>query len=134
MLRVLDRQAGNMPASATNMVAVPFAWIFQPRGSHVDSGNASILLAVAGILPARLFVLDVSEVEILRELSFVKCLVTPCGVVWFDCEESRENALTISRKHGLGMELHSVHGEFAMAERHDFSVVAFCSDFETARQ
>lgn len=56
------------------------------------------------------------------------------GKLWFDCEESREDFLAIMGKHGLGMELHSVHGEFAMAERHDFSVVAFCSDFETARQ
>ena len=52
----------------------------------------------------------------------------------FECEESRKDFLAIMGKHGLGMELHSVHGEFAMAERHDFSVVAFCSDFETARQ
>ncbi len=53
---------------------------------------------------------------------------------WFDCKESGKDFLAIMGKHGLGMELHSVHGEFAMAERHDFSVVAFCSDFETARQ
>ena len=89
---------------------------------------------MAGMLPASLFVLDVSEAEILRELSFVKCLATPCGKLWFGGQESRKDALAIMSKHGLGMELHSVHGEFAMAERHDFSVVAFCSDFETARQ
>ena len=86
------------------------------------------------MLPASLFVLDVSKAEISRELSFVKCLVTPCGVLWSKREESRKDFLAIMGKHGLGMELHSVHGEFAMAERHDFSVVAFCSDFETARQ
>ncbi len=56
------------------------------------------------------------------------------GKLWFDCEESRENFLAIVSKDGLGMELHTVHGEFAMTERHDFSVVAFCSDFETTRQ
>src|SRR6516162_9799507 len=32
------------------------------------------------------------------------------------------------------MKLHSVHGEFAMAECHNFSVIAFCGDFETHRQ
>jgi len=53
---------------------------------------------------------------------------------WRERQESRKDFLAIMGKHGLGMELHSVHGEFAMAERHDFSVVAFCSDFETARQ
>ena len=93
-----------------------------------------MLLAVAGMLPTALFALDVSKAKILRELSFVKCLVTPCGVLWSKRQKSREDALTVSRKHGFGMELHSVHREFAMAERHDFSVVAFCSDFETARQ
>ena len=56
------------------------------------------------------------------------------GKLWFDCEESHKDFLAIMGKHRLGMELHSVYGEFAMAERHDFSVVAFCSDFETARQ
>ena len=89
---------------------------------------------MAGMLPASLFVLDVSETEILRELSFVKCLVTPYGVLCCESEESSEDFLAIMGKHGLGMELDSVHGKFAMAERHDFSVVAFCSDFETARQ
>ena len=89
---------------------------------------------MAGMLPAILFVIDVSEAEILRELSFVKSLVTPFGVLWSKRQESRKDFLAIMGKHGLGMELHSVHGEFAMAERHDFSVVAFCSDFETARQ
>jgi hypothetical protein len=49
-------------------------------------------------------------------------------------QKSREDFLPIMGKHGLGMELHPVHGKFAMAERHDFSVVAFCGDFETARQ
>ena len=86
------------------------------------------------MLPASLFVLDVSEAEILRELSSVKRLVTPYGVLWCKREESRKDFFAIMGKHGFGMELHSVHGEFAMAERHDFSVVAFCSDFETARQ
>ena len=53
---------------------------------------------------------------------------------WRECKESGKDFLAIMGKHGLGMELHSVHGEFAVAERHDFSVVAFCSDFETPRQ
>ena len=53
---------------------------------------------------------------------------------WFDSKESRKDFFAIMGKHGLGMKLHSVHREFAMAERHDFAVVAFCSDFETARQ
>ncbi len=56
------------------------------------------------------------------------------GKLWFDCEESSKDLFAIMSEHGLGMELHSVHVEFAMAERHDFSVVAFCNDFETARQ
>ena len=56
------------------------------------------------------------------------------GKLWFYCEESRKDFLAIMGKHGLGMELHSVHVEFEMADRHDFSIVAFCSDFETARQ
>jgi len=54
--------------------------------------------------------------------------------VSIECEKSRENLLAIVSKHRLGMELHAVHGEFAMAERHDFSVIAYCSDFETRRQ
>ena len=56
------------------------------------------------------------------------------GKLWFDCQESSEDFLAIMGKHGLGMELHWSHGELAMAERHDFSVVAFCGDFETDRQ
>src|SRR5206468_10899199 len=112
----------------------PSRGFFQPRRSHVDAGSASILLAVAGMLPASLSVLDVSEAEILREPSFVKCLVTPFGVLCSKRQESRKDFLAIVGKHRLGMELHSVRGELTMAERHDFSVVAFCSDFETARQ
>jgi hypothetical protein len=52
----------------------------------------------------------------------------------YKLQKSREDFLAIPGKHGLGMELHSVHGEFAMTERHDFSVIAFCGDFETRRQ
>jgi hypothetical protein len=111
----------------------PSRGLFQPRRSHVDAGSASILLAVAGTLPASLFVLDVSEAEILSELSYVKRVATHSRFCW-EGEESRKDFLAIVGKHGLGMELHSVHGKYAMAERHDFSVFAFCSDLETARQ
>jgi hypothetical protein len=32
------------------------------------------------------------------------------------------------------MELHSLHWEFAMVQRHDFAVVALGGDFETRRK
>ena len=53
------------------------------------------------------------------------------GKLWFDCEESREDAFTISCKHRFGMKLHSVYREFAVTQCHDFSVVTFGGDFET---
>ena len=56
---------------------------------------------------------------------------TRYGKLWFECEESREDVLTISCKHRFGMKLHSLHREFAMAQCHDFSVVALGGDFET---
>src|SRR5947199_8823081 len=66
--------------------------------------------------------------------SCVSRFVTRYASFSLEGDESRKDFLAIMGKHGLGMELHSVHGEFAMAERHDFSVAAFCSDFETAGQ
>jgi hypothetical protein len=85
------------------------------------------------MLPASPLVLNVSDAEISGELSFVKCLLTPAGVLWRKCQKPREDFLAIAGKHGFGVKLHSVHGEFAMTERHDFSVVAFCGDFEAGR-
>jgi hypothetical protein len=56
------------------------------------------------------------------------------GKLWFESKESREDALTISRKHRFGMKLHCVHREFAVTQCHDFSVVTFGGDFETLRK
>ena len=70
----------------------------------------------------------------LSEGSYVRPFATRYAGFWLEGYESPKNFPAIRSENRLGMELHSVHGEFAMAERHDFSVVAFCSDFETPRQ
>jgi hypothetical protein len=70
----------------------------------------------------------------LRNVSYINGFCGVVGLLGAQCEEPRKDFFAVMGKHGLGMELHSVHGEFAMAERHDFSVVAFCSDFERAGQ
>ena len=54
---------------------------------------------MAGMLPASLFVLDVSEAEILREFSYLKRFVTRYRSFGCESEESREDALTIPCKH-----------------------------------
>jgi hypothetical protein len=43
--------AGNMPAGATKMVAVPFALSCPSDRFRVEVGSASILLALVGMLP-----------------------------------------------------------------------------------
>ena len=70
----------------------------------------------------------------LRNVSYINGFCGVVGLSRAQCEKPRKDLLAISRKHRLGMKLHSVHGEFAMAERHDFSVVTFCCDFEAAGQ
>ena len=47
-------------------------------------------------------------------------------------KEARENFLAVARENRFRMKLHAVHGELAMAQRHDFAVVAFSDDLEAA--
>ena len=45
-------------------------------------------------------------------------------------EEAPENFFAVACENRFRMKLHAVHGELAMAQRHDFAVLAFCDDLE----
>jgi len=45
-------------------------------------------------------------------------------------KEARENFFAVSREDGFGVELHSLHCELPMAQRHDLAVVALGRDLE----
>ena len=45
-------------------------------------------------------------------------------------KEARENFLAVARENRFRVKLHAVHGELAVAQRHDFAVVAFSDDLE----
>ena len=45
-------------------------------------------------------------------------------------KEAGENFLPVARENRFRVKLHAVHGELAVAQRHDFAVVAFSDDLE----
>ena len=49
-------------------------------------------------------------------------------------KETRENFLAVAREDGFRMKLHAVHGELAMAQCHNFAILAFCYDLEARRE
>src|SRR5215475_8150059 len=49
-------------------------------------------------------------------------------------EETREKLLAVPCENRFRMKLDAVHGELAMAQRHDFAVLAFGDDLEACRE
>ena len=73
------------------------------------------------------------DAQILSQLSYVNSGAELASVS-IKRQKSGEDFLAIASEHRLRMKLHAAHWEVTMTQRHDFAVVAFCGDFEAARE